>query len=147
MQDRLLNAFLATSIDQATFDAKSAELRDEIARVRESEAALAKLDPKCAIRAGGLRSEPKRGPNLARFKQRRSSRNLGRDLFEPRCLGRNSSQDKERALRHSCRRALFEEKSGRQDAIRTVEFQRNSMAGALVACCHCHEVANDARRQ
>lgn len=48
MQDRLLNAFLATSIDQATFDAKSAELRDEIARVRESEAALAKLDPRCA---------------------------------------------------------------------------------------------------
>ena len=48
MQGRRLNAFLATSIDQATFDAKSAELQDEIARVRESETALAKLDPRCA---------------------------------------------------------------------------------------------------
>ena len=44
MNDRLLNAFLATSIDEATFNAKLAALRDELATLEESLAKVATTD-------------------------------------------------------------------------------------------------------
>lgn len=45
MQDRLLNAFLAATIDEPTFTAKSAELQHETAKVNESIDQLGDFDP------------------------------------------------------------------------------------------------------
>ncbi|MGE3778394.1 MAG: hypothetical protein AB7F89_14500 [Pirellulaceae bacterium] len=45
MQDRLLNTFLAGTIDEATFNAKQAALRDEAGQVDESLAQLGDLRP------------------------------------------------------------------------------------------------------
>ncbi len=44
MNDRLLNAFLATSIDELTFNAKLAALRDELATLEESLAKVPTTD-------------------------------------------------------------------------------------------------------
>lgn len=44
MQDRLLNAFLASTIDETTYQAKSAELRHEAAKVEEATDRLGTFD-------------------------------------------------------------------------------------------------------
>lgn len=45
MQDRLLNAYLAGTIDEATCKAKSAELKAEVTKAEEALAQLGDVDP------------------------------------------------------------------------------------------------------
>lgn len=45
MQDRLLNAYLAGTVDEATYQTKSNELKGEAARVEEAMGGLGELSP------------------------------------------------------------------------------------------------------
>ena len=106
MQDRLLNAYLAGTVEEAAYKAKSNELKADAAKTEESMEQLGDVDP--GPRKGGagaLRLDAERRTNVARFKQCDPSRDTGCDLFEPYFDRLNSCHRKEKALRRSRRRA------------------------------------------
>ncbi|MFN6310851.1 MAG: hypothetical protein ACK46M_05330 [Planctomyces sp.] len=113
MEDRLLNAYLAGTVDDDAFKAKTAELKADRARVTEEIDARGRRGPGSRESgSGGVRLEPKGGRNLARFKHHGSSPDPGFDLFEPAGERRNFIHHKEKAVRLLGRTARFEEESG-----------------------------------
>ncbi len=54
MQDRLLNGYLSGAIEEAVFQAKSADLKRQMADVAESLERAGNYDPDAALRAMGL---------------------------------------------------------------------------------------------
>ena len=114
MEDRLLNAYLAGTVDDDAFKAKTAELKADRARVTEEIDARGRRGPGSREGgAGGVRLEPKGGRNLARFKHLGWSPDPGFDLFEPAGERRNFIHHKEKAVRLFRRTARSREKSGR----------------------------------
>lgn len=98
-QDRLLNAYLANKIDEATFTAKTDELKAQQATVDESLASVEDVDEACAENGpAAIRLEPTGGGSVARFKQCRPSRDLGCGLFEPHFERRKSRHPKVKAV-------------------------------------------------
>jgi hypothetical protein len=99
MKDRLLNANLAGTIDDAVYKAKSNELKAEGMRVEERLAENGAEMPVQADDAIALfRLVPKGGRCVARFKQCRSSADSRCDLFEPYSQRRKSRHRKEKAV-------------------------------------------------
>lgn len=84
MQERLLNAYLAGTVDQTTFEAKSGELRDELARVQDALEGVGELDPASAEAAMAVfdwsqnAAETWRGSNNA----------IRREILDAVCLNR-----------------------------------------------------------
>jgi len=110
MQDRLLNAYLAGTVEEVVYKAKSAELKAEAARADETLAQLGRGGPGPRRNGdGALRLDAKRGGNLARFIQSRSARGTRRGLFEPHIERRKPRRHKEKAVRRFRRTAVFEE--------------------------------------
>ena len=110
MQDRLLNAYLAGTVDEVVYKAKSNELKSEAAKTDESLAQLGDVGPARGETALALFDWIATGGGyLARFKQCRPSRDPGFGLFEPYFERRKPSHHKEKALRRFRRRARFEE--------------------------------------
>jgi hypothetical protein len=107
MEDRLLNAYLAGTVDDDAFKAKTAELKAKTAelkadraRVTEEIDARGRRGPDSRESGScGVRLEPKGGRNLARFKHHGSSPDPRFDLFEPAGERRNSGHHKEKAVR------------------------------------------------
>ncbi|MDP1796370.1 MAG: hypothetical protein Q8K78_02765 [Planctomycetaceae bacterium] len=95
MNDRLL----AGSIDEATFNAKLATLRDELAVIEASLGKVFTVEPnRRAGRAGDLRVLAKSPGNLARFKDGRNPTDSRSRIFEPSARRRNSPPGKEKAV-------------------------------------------------
>lgn len=97
MQERLLNAYIAGSIGEAKFKAKSDDLKAQIAAVDESLVSVEDIDEGCAETALQLFDWRAGGGAVARFKQCRSPRDLGCGLFEPYFERRRSRHRKEKA--------------------------------------------------
>ena len=110
MQDRLLNAYLVGTVEEAVFKAKSNDLKAEMAKADE---ALAQIGRHGASPRGNgpgpLRLDPTGGGRLARFKHGHPTPDPGLRLFEPYFRRRKSLPGKEKALRRFRRRARFEE--------------------------------------
>lgn len=79
MQDRLLNAYLAGSIDEATLEAKGAEIKSQQALVDESLAGVEDIDDACAKTARA--ADLWRGSNNA----------VRREILDAVCLNRTLS--------------------------------------------------------
>jgi hypothetical protein len=111
--DRLLNAYVAGTVGDDAFKAKTAELKAETARV--TDAIDAEGDVATSLgkdNAGSLCMEPKGGQNLARFKHHGSLPHPGFDLFEPTGEQRNLGYHKDRAVRLFGQTARCAKKSG-----------------------------------
>ncbi|MSR59741.1 MAG: recombinase family protein [Planctomycetaceae bacterium] len=87
MQDRLLNAYLASTVDEATFKAKSAELAHEAAKVMEVVDSLGDYDP---ARGDAALAIFKWSQNAAEI-WRGSNNALKRDILDSVCLNRTLS--------------------------------------------------------
>jgi site-specific DNA recombinase len=87
MQDRLLNAYLAATVDEATYTAKSSELRDQLARVQESLDALGTIDPTCAAAALAVFDWSQNAADTWRG----SNNAVRREILESVCLNRTLS--------------------------------------------------------
>jgi hypothetical protein len=87
MQDRLLNAYLAGTVDEAAFQSKSAELKGEAAKADETLAQLGDVDPSRGQTAVAVfdwaqhAAETWRGSNIA----------LKREILDSVCLNRTLS--------------------------------------------------------
>jgi hypothetical protein len=138
MQDRLLNAHLAGQVDEETYQRKSCELKRGGGQGRRGTGGPGRLGRR--LRGNGpaaLRLEPIGRGRLAAFEQRRAARDPRRGLFEPRAERPNPRHHKEKALRHSGRRARFEEQSGRQDLnLRPLDPQSSALARLRHAPSH-----------
>ena len=107
MQERLLNAYLAGTIDEQALVAKQTQLRDEAATAAATLATSGEVHPEDVQTALGVfqfahcvvrRPEVERRPNLARFKDGPKTRNPRRGIFEPPARRRNSRRRKEKSV-------------------------------------------------
>ncbi|MGI9470302.1 MAG: recombinase zinc beta ribbon domain-containing protein [Rubripirellula sp.] len=87
MQDRLLNAGIAGSIDEATFKAKGDELKTQIATVDESLASVEDIDEGCAETALQLLDWSQQAADLWRG----SNNAVRREILDAVCLNRTMS--------------------------------------------------------
>jgi hypothetical protein len=87
MQDRLLNAFLASTIDEATFKAKSAELNHDAAKTREALDQLGTFD---AARGDAALAIYDWSQNAAEI-WRGSNNAVRREILDSVCLNRTLS--------------------------------------------------------
>ncbi len=87
MQDRLLNAYLAGSIDEATFKAKGDDLKTQIATVDESLASVEDVDEACAETALKLFDWSQQAADLWRG----SNNAVRREILDAVCLNRTLS--------------------------------------------------------
>jgi len=84
MQDRLLNAYLAGTVDEATFKAKSNELKAETAKTDEALALLGDVAPTRVESALALFDWSQRGADIWRG----SNNAVGREILDAVCLNR-----------------------------------------------------------
>ena len=87
MQDRLLNAYLAGSIDEATFEAKGAEFKTQQALVAESLAGVEDVDDGFAKTAMAVFDRSQRAADLWRG----SNNAVRREILDAVCLNRTLS--------------------------------------------------------
>ena len=87
MQDRLLNAYLAGSIDEPTFKAKGDELKAQVAMVDESLASIEDVDEACAETALQLFDWSQQAANLWHG----SNNSVRREILDAICLNRTLS--------------------------------------------------------
>jgi site-specific DNA recombinase len=87
MQDRLLNAYLAGSIDEATFKAKGDDLKAQVATIDESLASVEDVDEACAETALQLFDWSQRAADLWRG----SNNAVRREMLDAVCLNRTLS--------------------------------------------------------
>lgn len=118
MQDRLLNAYLAGSVDEETFQAKSVELKAEAVRVRESCDALVEFDPAQADVARAVFDWSQNAADIWRG----SNTVVRREILESVCLNRTLSDatlvtEKRKPFDVLAERPNFEKSRG--DRIRT----------------------------
>ena len=84
MQDRLLNAYLAGTVEEAVYKAKSNELKAEAANDGRGVGPIGRRGPGSrGNRPGAIRLDATGGGDVARFKQSRSARDTRFGLFEP----------------------------------------------------------------
>ncbi len=106
MQDRLLNAYLAGTVEEVVYKAKSNELKAEAAKADEALAQLGDVDPARAETALALFDWTQNAAEIWRgSNNRRSARDPRCGLFEPYFERRKSRRHKEKALRRFRRRA------------------------------------------
>ena len=84
MQDRLLNAYLAGTIDEATYKAKSSELKAEAAKADEALAKMGGADPTRGETAVALFDWSQRAAELWRG----SNNSVRREILDAVCLNR-----------------------------------------------------------
>ena len=87
MQDRLLNACLAGSIDDVTFNTKGAEFKSQQALVAESLAGVEDVDDACATTAMAVFDWSQRAADLWRG----SNNAVRREILDSVCLNRTLS--------------------------------------------------------
>ena len=87
MQDRLLNAYIAGSIDEATFKAKGDDLKTQIATIDESLASVEDIDEACAETALQLFDWSQQAADLWRG----SNNAVRREILDAVCLNRTLS--------------------------------------------------------
>ncbi|WP_231740655.1 hypothetical protein [Thalassoglobus neptunius] len=85
--DRLLNAFLAGSIDEPTFNAKLAALRDELAQVEQSLGEAPSLDPADVRAALAVFEFSQKIPKIRRGSKMLEKRRILETLSLNRMLG------------------------------------------------------------
>jgi DNA invertase Pin-like site-specific DNA recombinase len=87
MNDRLLNAFLAGSIDEATFNAKLAALRDEAAQIEETLGCATTLEPADVRAALAVFEFSQKAPEIWRGSKMLQKRRILETLSLNRLLG------------------------------------------------------------
>ena len=87
MQDRLLNAYIAGSIDEATFKAKGDDLKAQVATLDDSLASIEDIDEACAETALQLFDWSQRAADLWRG----SNNAVRREILDAVCLNRTLS--------------------------------------------------------
>ena len=87
MQDRLLNAYLVGTVEEAIFNAKSASLRDEVATVQEALDCLGNVDAGCADAAVAIFDWSQNAAEIWRG----SNNAVRREILDCVCLNRTLS--------------------------------------------------------